>query len=206
MILAQCEYSLEKTRTETEYIEAMEVIRRQSDKMAGIISDMLDFTRLETTPERYIMERLELSELVSLSCLDFEHLSDSDKKGIKLVSDIQPGIRVYGSYQLLTRLVTNLISNAFRYGKEGGNVWVELRAADNKAFLSVRDDGIGISSEHQPRVFDRFYQVDSSRSGEGTGLGLAISKEIAKLHGGDIELKSSLGEGSEFIFWMKLSV
>ena len=206
VILAQCEYSLEKTRTETEYIEAMEVIRRQSDKMAGIISDMLDFTRLETTPERYIMEGLELSELVSLSCLDFEHLSDSDKKGIKLVSDIQPGIRVYGSYQLLTRLVTNLISNAFRYGKEGGNVWVELRAADNKAFLSVRDDGIGISSEHQPRVFDRFYQVDSSRSGEGTGLGLAISKEIAKLHGGDIELKSSLGEGSEFIFWMKLFV
>ena len=113
---------------------------------------------------------------------------------------------MYGSYQLLTRLVTNLISNAFRYGKEGGNVWVELKSADNKAFLSVRDDGIGISSEHQPRVFDRFYQVDSSRSGEGTGLGLAISKEIAKLHGGDIELKSSLGEGSEFIFWMKLSV
>lgn len=98
------------------------------------------------------------------------------QQGIQLTADIQPEINIYGNPQLLSRLVTNLISNAYRYGKENGHILVRLHSNDTGASerrslsLSVEDDGIGISKEEQKHIFQRFYQVDPSRSGAGTVL------------------------------------
>ena len=97
----------------------------------------------------------------------------------------------------------NLVSNAFRYGRENGWVRVSLASDRDGVALSVADNGIGIKPEDVDKIFDRFYQADSSRSTGGTGLGLALAKEIAEFHGGKISVSSQFGEGSVFTFEIK---
>ena len=100
---------------------------------------------------------------------------------------------------MLEELVTNLINNAISYNKPGGNVWVSVKKNDDeRAELTVRDNGIGIPEEHQERIFERFYRVDKSRSKRsgGTGLGLAIVKHIAASHNATITLESEVGKGT----------
>lgn len=131
------------------------------------------------------------------------------QQGIQLTADIQPEINIYGNPQLLSRLVTNLISNAYRYGKENGHILVRLHSNDTGASrrslsLSVEDDGIGISKEEQKHIFQRFYQVDPSRSGAGTGLGLSMVQQIAEFHNGTVTVKSAPGDGSIFTVLMFL--
>ena len=132
------------------------------------------------------------------------------QQGIQLTADIQPEINIYGNPQLLSRLVTNLISNAYRYGKENGHILVRLHlnntgASEHRSLsLSVEDDGIGISKEEQKHIFQRFYQVDPSRSGEGTGLGLSMVQQIAEFHNGTVTVKSTPGNGSIFTVLMFL--
>ena len=132
------------------------------------------------------------------------------QQGIQLTADIQPEINIYGNPQLLSRLVTNLISNAYRYGKENGHILVRLHSNDIGASerrslsLSVEDDGIGISKEEQKHIFQRFYQVDPSRSGAGTGLGLSMVQQIAEFHNGTVTVKSAPNDGSIFTVLMFL--
>ena len=94
----------------------------------------------------------------------------------------------------------NLIDNAIKY-TEKGEVIVSLKRVDKKVIVSVRDTGIGIPDEHLPRIFERFYVVDKSRSKKlgGTGLGLSIVKHVVLLHNGKIDVKSKVGKGTEFI-------
>ena len=100
---------------------------------------------------------------------------------------------------LLTRLVNNLVSNAYRYGVENGKITVTLLSNSKNAMLSVKDDGIGIAKDEQEKIFRRFYQSDPSHSSGGTGLGLSMVKEIASFHNGSICVKSEPGQGSEFL-------
>ena len=94
----------------------------------------------------------------------------------------------------------NLVDNAIRYNREGGHVWIAASAVDDGVRLVVRDDGIGIPKEHQARIFERFYRVDTShsRSTGGTGLGLSIVKHAAMVMHSTVELESSEGKGSVF--------
>lgn len=109
-----------------------------------------------------------------------------------------------GNRQLLSRLLVNLISNAYRYGKEDGYICVSLKRTGQEVELSVSDNGIGISAEEQPRIFRRFYQADNSHSGMGTGLGLSMAYEIAQFHGGEIRVDSEPGKGSNFSVIFKI--
>lgn len=201
VIMAQCEYSLEKARSAAEYEEAIGVISRQSRKMSRMIADMLEFTRLEQKAVSIYMEPVDLSELVSLACEDMALLRE---KGIELTYEIQRDIRVQGNRDLLSRLLTNLISNSYRYGREDGHIKVCLWVEGCAVKLSVADDGIGISPDQQEKIFNRFYQADASRSNEGTGLGLSMVKEIARVHGGEISVVSELGKGSVFTLILKI--
>ena len=91
------------------------------------------------------------------------------------------------------------MQNAYRYGSEGGNIWLTLRRADGRMKLTVRDDGIGITPEEQDKIWQRFWQADASRSeNSGSGLGLPLIKEIAELHGGSVSVESAPGSGSCF--------
>lgn len=195
VISAQCELSLEKPQSREEYERAFRVVRRQSRKLNRMIGDMLDFTRLEAGTDRYGKEKLDLTELVDSVCQDMALIGEN---GIRLTWEAQEGVEFTGNRELLTRLLTNLISNAYRYGKPDGHIRVGLKQEGEEICLTVADDGIGIAEEEQEKIFRRFYQADTSRSGEGTGLGLSMAYEIARFHGGRIAVASRLGEGSTF--------
>lgn len=197
VISAQCELALEGRKSPEEYHNALQVIDRQSKKMSTLISDMLDYSRLEQNTYGYKLEKLDLSTLAKSVCTDTALIKDN---GITLNFDIAPDIFVNGNTLLLTRLISNLISNAYKYGNPGGHINIALSETGANAVLAVSDDGIGISQSDIGKIFDRFYRADPSRFGKGTGLGLSIVKEIAYLHNGEITVDSELGRGSTFTF------
>lgn len=202
VIMAQCEYSLEKKRTPEEYETALTVIQRQGRKMSVLINDMLDFTRLYMKTDRYPFESFDLSESVHSLCSDMALIRE---KNIDLsYKNVEKGIIYTGNKALLVRALTNLISNAFRYGKENGHIIVSLHKTDESVIISVQDDGLGIAKDEQEMVFGRFYQGDNSRSGIGTGLGLSMADEIVRFHGGKILLESEKDQGSIFTIVLPL--
>lgn len=201
VICSQCEYSLEKERSSEEYIEALELIGRQGKKMSGMINEILAFTRIEQNPEGVKREALNLSALLTSVCGDLALIKD---KNITLEVDIAENIEMTGNSELITRLITNLVSNAYRYGKENGNITVSLSQKDGFAEISVKDDGIGIPDDKLDRIWDRFYQIDSSRNTKGSGLGLSMVKQIAEIHGGKCLVESEENKGSVFTVLMKL--
>lgn len=200
-ILAQCELTLEKERTAAEYKKALNVIDRQSRRMKNTVEQMLQYTRLER------LETLPDPAPVDLSGL-FKDIAEEQKirniNAITIESDIDDGIILNGSSDLLAGLINNLISNAFRYGRENGHIFLSLKENENEIVLSVKDDGIGISDEEKQNIFNRFYQADKARTSNGkysgTGLGLSIAAAAAKLHGGHIDVESEVGRGSTFSF------
>ncbi|NCB91178.1 MAG: HAMP domain-containing protein [Clostridia bacterium] len=195
VIMAQCEFSLEKLRTPEEYETALYVIKRQGGKMNRMIEDMLSFIRLERKSDSFIKESLNLSSLVTSVCEDMALLPD---QGILLTSTVEDNIFIVGNQALLSRLLTNLISNAYRYGRPNGYIKVTLSSREPNAVLTVSDNGIGIAKDQLEKIFHRFYQIESSRSGKGTGLGLAMVQEIARFHNGTVHVESQPGEGSTF--------
>lgn len=197
VIMAQCEYTLDEERTPQEYERALRLIRRQGRKMTKLINDMLDFVRLERRGTNYQIEKLNLSALVNSVCEDMSLIRE---RGISLEHEVEDEIWVDGNPALLSRLLSNLISNAYRYGKDDGHIKVRLKKSQDEVTLSVSDDGIGISREDKEKIFRRFYQADSSRTGSGTGLGLSMVKEIASFHGVSMSVESEPGKGSEFTF------
>ena len=114
---------------------------------------------------------------------------------------------IIGNPDRVEQLLINLTENAIKYNKPGGSVTVQVFASQNEANVTISDTGIGIAEEHLPRLFERFYRVDKGRSRQmgGTGLGLAIVKHIVRSMGGEIEVHSKLGEGTEFLITLPLA-
>lgn len=200
VITAQCELSLEEPRSPEEYEDALRTIQRQGIKMSKLINHMLDFTRLEMRADSYVRQTIDLTELVRSVCFDMALIQE---KGIVLNYEVEEQVEYNGNYQLLSRMLTNLISNAYRYGKEKGHIFVRLKRQQQELELSVSDDGIGIAAEEHTKIFRRFYQADNSRSGSGTGLGLSMVYEIVQFHEGTISVESELEKGSTFIVKLK---
>ena len=193
VILSACEYSEKFDETVEEQRETIQTVHRQGKKMAQLINQLLQMTRLDQGTEKLNMELLDLSALGEELC------RDQGERCACLKTDILPGVKVRGDRLLLTRLIQNLLDNAYKYGKPGGSVWLSLRREGGQVQLSVRDEGEGIAPELQEKIWQRFYQADPSRSGaQGAGLGLAMVEQIARLHGGDMSLESRPGEGSVF--------
>lgn len=197
VILSQCEYALEEPQSQEEYIEALRLIERQGKKMSVLVNELLAFTRLEQNKSQFQRERIDFSALAASVCQDMALIRE---KNITLESAIEKEIYVYGNEELLTKLLNNLIVNAYRYGKEEGHIYVRLAETDKEIQLSVTDDGIGIAAERLEQIWNRFYQADTSRGSQGAGLGLSIVKEIAQLHQGKMTVDSKPEEGSSFIF------
>jgi len=175
-------------------------IRRESTRMLALISDIIKLSKLDEAADDVELEPCELYQICA-GCMDLLEMS---AKRHEVSLSLEGGKCVIpGSPSQLSELVYNLIDNGIRYNRPGGRVRVQLEASPAAhpgalAMLSVSDTGIGISKEHQARVFERFYRVDKSRSKEtgGTGLGLAIVKHVAELHHARILLDSRLGEGT----------
>ncbi len=203
VVMAQVELVLGKDRKEEEYRDALLVIKRQGEKMTALIEDMLTFTRLDQgeRSDKFPVEDMDLSALVQGICDDMGILAIRD---IVLTSEIEPGIRIEGNSLLLSRLVQNLIDNAYKYGKDNGHIQVRLcEREEGDICLTVEDGGIGIAEEEKSRIVDRFFRSDRSRvrkssSVKGSGLGLSIVKKIADYHNAEIHVSSRFYEGSKF--------
>ncbi len=199
VILSASELAIEEADA-AQYAESLALIKRQGEKMRTMINEMLDFSRLGTEGLRF--ERLDFSDLLRRTC---EEMKLIGTKQIHLFSEIESGIFMEADSGLITRLCENLISNAYQYGRENGEIRVTLKKENGMAVLRVKDNGIGISSEETEKIFDAFYQAGESRSQSGFGLGLSFVKKIAQLHGGEITVNSTVGAGSEFIYRQKIS-
>ncbi|HEX2369460.1 MAG TPA: ATP-binding protein [Acidimicrobiia bacterium] len=164
-------------------------------RLGRIVGDLLDLSRLET--EQISPEDVELSGLVA-EVLD-RAAPLAGERGVTLESSLHP-VKVSGQQSDLVLAVRNLVENAIGYTDRGGKVTVGLDEVDGGALLEVEDTGIGIPTRELPRIFERFYRVDASRSRNtgGTGLGLSIVRHVAQRHGGRIEVESELGSGSVF--------
>lgn len=195
VILAQCEEARTHAMTEEEYAQAFDVVERQAKRMSTMIGQLLQMTRLEQGTQRAVFEEADLSGLVEVVCAE----QPAAEKHIAIETDLQPDVEAWFDVTLMSRLLQNLLSNAVRYGRENGHIWVTLRRNGNEVTLAVRDDGIGIPANKLDKIWQRFYQVDDARGAErGTGLGLTMVRQIARLHGGQITVDSIEGAGSCF--------
>lgn len=169
----------------------------------GIVSAKDDLKDISSLIERLLeLARIDKA-LISTDDVDLSALTEkaaerslaaAKTKHVTVERKIEPGIHVRGDASLLMQVLTNLLTNAIKFSNDEGIVTVTLA----KNTLSIRDEGIGISMEDLPHIFDRFFQADESRSHGGYGLGLAMAKRIAELHGWTISVESEKGKGSEF--------
>lgn len=202
VIKAECEYSLDFAKSEEEYKEALEVIKRQSENLSALLSQLLFFARLEQSTENYQLSQLNLSRLVQSVCDDRQILLSPEQT---LKTEIEKDIIIAGNESLITRLLGNLLDNAYKYSGEKTDVTVTLNSCESKAELKVSDKGIGISPENLDKIWNRFYREDSSRSSDNSfGLGLAMVKQIADFHGGSLNVESVKGKGSTFTFYVPI--
>jgi len=170
------------------------------------VSDLLLLSEIERKtpplPEepKTAFEQIDLKEIVhsSLEALKSNVEEKSLRVSIEMKEDVP---RFRGDGFLLGQMFINLIDNAVKYTPEGGAIGVKINHLDSHFKIEVLDNGIGIPKEHLPRIFERFYRVDKTRSRKigGTGLGLSIVKHIVIMHGGKIEVESEAGKGSRFI-------
>ena len=201
VILAECEMA-EKTPDDAAAAqESIAEIHRQARKMSELIGKLLSYTRLEQGTRKIDRDELELGGLTEDVCEEQRAVAVRD---IEISCQAEPDVYVTGDAALLISLVQNLVTNAVKYGRDGGHVWVRVYRDGPNACVSVRDDGVGIAPDDLDRIWNRFYQADRVRGDDtpGVGLGLSLAQQIARLHGGRITAASRLGFGSEFIFTM----
>lgn len=212
VILSQCEYASQNDVSEAERMEALSSIRSQAQRMSGLLSGLLTLARADQKRLPLHPERILLNDLAAIVCEEQQEFADAKKIRLHLQADSD--LWMEADESMMIRLLINLISNSIRYGKEGGNVWIRLRLEENSILGSVEDDGIGIPEDQLDLIWNRFYQVDPSRSAKadasgssagpagegGYGLGLSMVRWIVDAHGGTISVASRPGEGTEFSF------
>jgi two-component system, OmpR family, phosphate regulon sensor histidine kinase PhoR len=177
--------------------QALELMRVQTDRMLHLIEYLLTLSVLESRSTPANESSIDVSGFMRGLYEDAKALS-SGRHNVQLQSG--PPVAVYGDESEINSAVGNLISNAIRYTPKGGKILLSWDLRDGECWISVQDSGIGIESRHIPRLTERFYRVDASRSREtgGTGLGLAIVKHVLTRHQGRLEVESEVGRGSIF--------
>lgn len=169
----------------------------ECDRVLAMINTMLDISELETGVARMEAAEVDLGALVTDTCDLFGPAAE--ECGVELRAKVKPGIFARGDIHGLQRAVANIVDNALKYTPAGGKVTLKLGTDGDAAEIRVRDTGPGIAAEELPRIFDRFYRGDQSRSQRGNGLGLSLARALVEAHGGEIHARSAAGGGSEFV-------
>ena len=206
VILANTSIALEHPeRSVASQSQWLESTQHEAEAMQGLVGDLLTLAKMDeeeaaaqSGAARSAFEEVDLSDVIEGEVLQFE--SVAFERGVKLESQVEPGIELRGNEQRLRRLAGTLIDNACKYVDDGGAVDVSLSRSGKQARLAVRNTGAPISPEDLPHVFDRFYRADKARTGGagGHGLGLAIARAIAEEHGGTLTVASTQAEGTVF--------
>jgi two-component system OmpR family sensor kinase len=196
VILTQTQTALNRERDAASYRETVEACQRAAQRMRKLIKSLLELARLDAGQEKLKRLQFDFSKTVE-DCVELIR-PIAEERRVKIISEFEP-LEISGDSERLAQVVTNLLTNAIQYNRDGGEVRVKLKIKNGFAALKVSDTGAGIPAEDLPHVFKRFYRGDKSRTGSGNaGLGLAISKAIVEAHGGTIEVASKEDAGATF--------
>ena len=178
-------------------------IKKEAENMTGLINDILMISRLEAKDAEVVFSSVRISVLLDDILDSLKPLAAQCQ--VFLHADCQP-ITIEANPQQMKELLNNLITNAVKYNRPGGQVWVQIREQEDAMVVRVKDNGMGIPADSLDRIFERFYRVDKGRSRKqgGTGLGLSIVKHIVSFYRGTIRVSSEIDKGSEFVVELPL--
>ncbi len=183
--------------------QSAESILEECNRLMGLINAMLDISQTEAGARPLNLESIDLPFLLDDAVELFS--PSAEEKGIALVFNNGCSSRLMGDLHRIRQLITHLLDNAIKYSPAGGRIEVRCQENANAIMVSVEDQGIGIAPDNVGKIFDRFYRADESRSSVGNGLGLSLAYAIAKAHGGQLDVESTLGIGSIFRFTLPKS-
>ena len=191
------EVSLTTGASQNEYENMAASTVEECDRLLDMINTMLVISKTEAGVNKLDAKKLDIGAVVRDACELFR--SPAEDKDLRLVCDVPGNFSISGDNRLIQRMIANLLDNAIKYTPVGGNVEVTVNTGNNDAVaITVKDTGIGISEKDMPRIFERFYRCDPSRSEVGIGLGLSFARAIARAHGGDISVAGEPNRGSTF--------
>lgn len=193
-----------KTDDEAFVQRYLSIVSGETDRMITLINDLLDLTKIESRRQKLVFEEVNLKEIFDDTITVLA--SKAEEREVAVENRLDDLI-VLGNPKMLRQVAINLVDNAIKYNKQGGQVWIEAAVNDGIASISVTDTGIGIPSEHLERVFERFYRVDKGRSRQmgGTGQGLSIVKHIIERHKGRIWAESEYEQGTTITFTLQVA-
>jgi two-component system, OmpR family, sensor kinase len=197
VIISETQTALARPRTSEEYRETVEACLETAQRMRALTHSLLELARFDAGQEKIAREPFDFAEVARKCVADAEKIARERNVRIQAELNSAP---TNGDPARMAQVITNLLTNAIHYNKEGGEVRIATRSENGAAILTVRDTGQGIAAEALPHIFERFYRVDPSRtySAGHSGLGLAISKAIIDAHNGAISVASVVGEGTTF--------
>lgn len=168
----------------------------ECDRLLQMLDTTLDIAEADSGAAKMNLDRVDLADLVLNASELFQTVAEDRHIGI--ATRVPEHCWIKGDRQRLQRVIANLLDNALKYTPSGGEVRMELREQAQRVLLSFEDTGVGIAADDLPRIFQRFYRCDPSRSGHGIGLGLSLAQAFVRAHGGDITVTSTPGAGSTF--------
>lgn len=205
------EVTLNRPREADEYRETLEMVNQTADRMSALVEELFLLARADNHQYPLQPEEFNLSELLADGVASL--MPRAAEKNLDLTLDTPDTLALVADPAKLSRLFLNLIDNAIKYSNPGDAITVTAIAQSDQARITIADTGPGISSEHLPHLFERFYRVDKARSrhgaadadgSSGAGLGLSIADWLAKAHGGRIEVASQVNQGTAFTVWLPL--
>jgi two-component system heavy metal sensor histidine kinase CusS len=191
-MLGEAQVALTRERSSEEYRSIIESTAAECERLSGIIDNLLFLARAESAEQQ--IERSLFNGRAALEKITSFYQTAAEDRHVTIGCKGEG--QIFADPALFNRALSNLIDNALRFTSDGGNIRIAFQGTAEAAEISVTDTGSGIAPEHLPRVFDRFYRGDASRSSAGTGLGLALVKSIVDLHGGSAAIQSESGAGT----------
>lgn len=205
ILRGELENLIDNTRLDAEVRERAASMFEEVVRLSQIVEQLLILSRLDAGEAQADWSRFDLAGLAKTTAEQMGLLAED--KNISIACDANQTVFVEGDSARLKQVVVNLLDNAIKYTRQGGAIELRVRAVNGDAVLEVQDNGVGIPQDALPHVFERFYRVDQTRSGEskGVGLGLSIVESICTAHGAAVEAESILGKGSRFRIKLPLS-
>jgi two-component system heavy metal sensor histidine kinase CusS len=194
-ILGSAQVALTRERTSAEYREVLETTAAECERLSRIVDNLLFLARADAAREQ--IERTPFDARAAAEKIVAFYRAAAEDRHISIECSGEG--KICGDTLLLSRALSNLIENALRFTADGGRISVTVATRNGSTDVSVQDNGLGIEPEHLPRVFDRFYRADASRSSQGAGLGLALVRSIVDLHRGSVRIESEPARGTTVV-------